>query len=151
MTGKRWLQLALAVSMALNLLVAGAIIGRMRNPEPPLGWAVKQLDAETRQRLRPVMRRQVTNTARARRELRQLQVEIRDLMAEEALDRDRLSATLARMRALGADYQESLHEGAIDVLAELTPEQRLRVARRLLRPGPDPATTRVKERRPPPR
>ncbi len=137
MTRMRWLQLVLVISLAINLLVAGALVGRLRDREPPLGWAVQQLDPETRAVLRPLMRQRIGTTFKMRRAMRSAQGRIRDIIEQEPLDEQALALELAQLREISVRYQASMHETAIDVLAELTPEQRLRVARRLLTPPGD--------------
>jgi uncharacterized membrane protein len=137
MTRTRWLQLALVLSLAINLLVAGAILGRFRDHAPPLDWATEPLDPEARDLIRPMMRERVTKTIQMRRELRRAQARIRDLMTDDSLDEAALAEELAGLRALSGEYQRVMHETAVEIMAQLTPEQRLRVARRLLTPHPE--------------
>ena len=134
---QRWLQLFLILSLSGNLLIVGPLASRYWQREPPLGWAVRQLDDQTRAAIRPILRQQGERGFKMRRALRQRRARIRDLMAEETLDKAALEEELSMLRALSAEYQTAIHETAVDVLATLPPDQRQRVAHRLLAPQPE--------------
>jgi Spy/CpxP family protein refolding chaperone len=136
MNRRGWLQLALALSVALNLLAAGIWMGRWMHRPPPMDWAVQPLDETTRGKLRDLLEVRADHTREARRAMRERQRRLRQLLADDSLDEAALTAELAALRAAGGRYQEAMHETAVSILVELEPEQRRRVARQLLAPYP---------------
>ncbi len=119
---------ALVVSVALNLLIAGVLIGRFSSrhpPTPPPGaWAAGELSAETRSRVREHMARQMESVRPMRRELRDAQDGIRAAVLAEPYDPEALKAALARLRSVTSRYQQLLHEGLAEIAAELPVEER---------------------------
>lgn len=134
MSKLRWLQLSLAASLAINLVVAGFLLGKRSDRVPPLRWATEQLDEETRSVIEPLMRERIRTTMIMRRDLRKTQQAIHELMTESALDEAALNNALATLRTLSSEYQRVMHDTAVAIMARLEPEQRLQVAGRLLAP-----------------
>jgi uncharacterized membrane protein len=151
-SGSRWLKIALVLSLAVNLLVAGLVVGAMvrhdrdgrgmRGDEPrefvrsPFLGA---LDGEDRRAVgRELMREEGSlreNRAELRARFERLLVAIR----AEPFDRGAIEAILDEQRAAGARRLELAEEAVLDRLSAMTPEGRAAYADRLdrsLRRGP---------------
>lgn len=132
--------IALVFSVALNLLVVGAIIGRTvfganpRSPShPPLGWVLRNLDEETRRKIRPGLEDQARIVAPLRDEMRAAQSEFYQLVNEKEIDEAALGQSLRRLRKASGEFQSTLHEHMVLILKDLEPEQRRKVSRFLMR------------------
>ena len=140
MVKQRWINVALVVSLALNLLVAGAFLGRWlkghSDHRGPLSWATKTLDTNTRERLRPILEENRAATRELRRHIRIASEEVRDAIRAEPFDEARLAKALVNLRAVSGQYQEVVHTVALKTLATITAEERERVGALLLRPAP---------------
>lgn len=134
MIARRWLQLALAISLACNLVVVGAVIGRHWQKPPPLDWATAPLGAEQRARVAPILRQRMAEAVPLRRQMVAVRRELQALLAEPELDLPKLQSLLAKMRELGGEYQLTMHETAIVLMAEMAPDERRQVASQLLGP-----------------
>ena len=121
-----------ALSMALNLLLAGLIGGHMlregRHSPPPLAWAFKEVPQGVREKAKPILREHSREVIAARRDVRQSERALRKLLQSENLTREELEVGLADMRRSTADYHELIHEVGIDVLLSLDPKQRMKAA-----------------------
>ncbi len=131
--------IALVFSVALNLLVAGAIIGRTvfgANPRsvshPPLGWVLRDLDEETRRKIRPGLEDQARIVAPLRDEMRAAQLEFYQLINKQEIDEAALGQSLRRLRKASGEFQSTLHEHMVFILKDLEPEQRRKVSRFLM-------------------
>ena len=140
MVKQRWINVALVVSLALNLLVAGAFLGRWlkghSDHRGPLAWATKTLDTNTRERLRPILEENRAATRELRRHIRIASEEVRDAIRAEPFDEARLAKALVNLRAVSGQYQEVVHTVALKTLATLTADERGRIGALLLRPAP---------------
>ena len=129
--------LALALSVAVNLLVGGALLGRLfrapPGPPPPMAWALKELDPAIRESLRPRLRERLADAQPARRELRLSLQTLGEALRQEPMDREGASRALAGLRDSGGRYQAVLHESLLDILAELPAERREAAMRAALR------------------
>ncbi len=136
----RIISIALVISISINMLFIGAVIGRVmmhRGPDgmrQPFGWAVRNLDPETRQRIRPQLRQFAMISRPMRNEMRAAREDFNQLLAAEEIDEATLGLALARIRDTTLRYQTSRHEQMIALLKEFKPEQRRQVARFLMRP-----------------
>lgn len=137
MKKSNWVGVALALSVAVNLLVGGALIGRLfrapPGPPPPMAWALKDLDPAVRENLRPRLRERLVEAQPARRELRLALQALGQALRQEPMDRDGASRALARLRESGSRYQAVLHESLLDLLGELPAERREAAMRAALR------------------
>ena len=137
MKKSHWVGVALALSVAVNLLVGGALIGRLfrapPGPPPPMAWALKDLDPSVREKLRPRLRERLVEAQPARRELRLALQALGEALRQEPMDRDGASRALAGLRESGSRYQAVLHESLLDLLAELPAERREAAMRAMLR------------------
>ena len=132
----KWLIGALAVSLVVNLLLAGFLVGRMSGDfgfRGGFGAAPKmpQLrfleddrrrevtrDLDTRNALRPILR-----------ELRRSQGDIRAALVAEPFEQEALSAALTEFRRRLEESQALSHRKLVAVAARLTPGERRRLAR----------------------
>lgn len=137
----KWLIVALVVCLALNGLAVGFILGRTggsppgaRSVDPTIGLTrlIRSLPAQRRDELAregtPVvsdgeLRRRIGTTMR---ELRQSQRVIGRALADEPFDADKLAVELRVFREHFAANQASNHQALVEILARLTPEERLR-------------------------
>ncbi len=140
MNKARLVSIALVVSISINLLFIGAIIGRVmmhQGPGQPFGWAIRNLDPETRERLRPQLKQFAETSQPIRREMRIARADFNQLLAAEEIDQAALAHALEKLRNITLRYQSSRHEQMITLLKEFEPEQRQQVARFLMRPPHD--------------
>lgn len=147
----RWLVIALAISVALNVGMIGIGIGFAtgsphwgRGVDPTAGLArlLRWLPEERREELTRTgapaisdgqLRRRI---GASMRDLRVSQRHIERALAAEPFDPDRAAATLARFREhLAANLSDS-HEAFVAILERLTPEERRRFLE-TMRPGKD--------------
>ena len=128
----------LIASLAVNLLLAGLIIGHMLRSdggrELPLAWAFKEVSPEIREKVRPIIRPQVGEILSERRALRSEERELRRLLKSERLTREELEAALSDMRVATNQFNEKLHGIGVDVLMSLDTAERAAAAPYLFRP-----------------
>jgi uncharacterized membrane protein len=139
MTRRRIFNIVLVCSLALNLLIVGAVIGRIafgHPPGPPLAWALQDLDEKTRNKFQTNFKHQAKVVAPLRKEIRAARRDFKTLLEEEDLDEKASHAALARLRQASSQYTYALHGQMISMLKELEPQQRIRVSRYLMRPRP---------------
>lgn len=168
MTRRHLLLGLLVISVAVNLFFVGAIGFRMMRvsefrearPLPPnLGWIVRDLSEERRQQLIPNLREGATDILPLRRDIFAAQRQVNELIAAPDFDSDALDSAFARLRAASDRYQQATQQQTVDILNELTVEERQSVldfvrrrGPRDGRPGPDggPRPPRPDERFPEP-
>ena len=128
----------LIASMAVNLLLAGLIIGHIVRSdgarELPLAWAFKEVSPEIREKVRPIIRPQVADMLSERRALRRQERELRGLLKSDTLTREELETALSDMRAATNQFNEKLHGIGVDVLMSLDTAERAAAAPYLFRP-----------------
>ena len=147
------LRVVLFVSLALNLLVAGLVVGAVASGRAGdkarmdlnFGPFIRALSDEDRR----LIVRQVRNDPEARppspRERRRDLVEIVDILRTEPFDTERLNMLLAKQRDVGTRVVVAAHTAFAERLAAASPADRAAFADRLeaeLRRGPS-------DRRPP--
>lgn len=145
---ERGLKIALAVSVAVNLFVAGAVvtglaIGLRHLPEqphhdrPPVISLIRSLDEADRSGAEQALR----STALAAREdfdaARRHRSEAIDLAGAETFDRSAVEGALARSRASEVAGRTRLEGTMLDLLQQLDQEDRQRLAPALARRGRD--------------
>lgn len=132
------LLLALLVSVAINLLAAGVMIGRgTAGPPvtPPAAWAARELEPEARRLVRDRMRREVGNVRPLRRELADAHRAIREAISAEDYSARALKDALARLRTVDGRYRQLLHDNVAELAAELPREQRVALLRAAMQRG----------------
>lgn len=140
---KQHLLLALLVSLSVNLLVAGVLLGRRGAPPPeapPFAWAAQQLEPATQRLLRQRMRQQLPAVRPVRAEMSRATNAVRLAVDTPDFDPEALARALADMRTATSRYQQLMHEGIVELAKELPREQRVALARSAMqrgeRPGP---------------
>lgn len=128
----------LIASLAVNLLLAGLIIGHMVRSdggrELPLAWAFKEVSPEIREKVRPIIRPQVGEILSERRAVRRQERELRRLLKSETLTREELETALSDMRIATNQFHEKLHGIGVDVLMSLDAAERVAAVPYLFRP-----------------
>jgi len=136
----RWIKIALAVSLTLNLLIIGAILGRIstgaasQRPFPPqMGWLVRHADAELRQSLAPRLKLFHRESEALRRQVRRAQKRVQTAILDESFDADALQVNFTELRRLSGESQAMMHAAMIDILGEMDANQRQQVLESLNR------------------
>lgn len=136
---------ALVASLALNLFLGGVFASRwMRRPPQtafdPGAFSVMRLRRALGPDVAPAIDRALGGRRAELVARMQAASEARDraTMALEAepFDRQRAAENLADFRAKTSAVQETMHAAVVDLAAELTPEQRRRLAETVDRAGP---------------
>lgn len=153
----RWLVIALAVSLTLNIAVLGFAIGtasggisRLSKPsfDPTVGIArlLRFLPEERRRAISArADRRQVRESLR---QLRIAQRAVHDALVQEPFDADALSAALERFREQFATSQTRSHDVLVDIGSKLTPQERAHFVKAI---GTKRNGRPKRDERPPPR
>ena len=148
-TRQRVLIVALIVSMTVNLLLVGGIVGKLVWGGPPprpvpehVGWIVRRLDDDRRQELRDDVIAHIRSSRSMRQSMRDAQKHFEATITAEDFDPERVRDALAALREAHTAWQTASHEQMVTVLSRLSPEERKRVAtylerrdRRSDRPG----------------
>ncbi len=137
MVGK-WLIGALIVSVVVNLLLAGFIVGRMSGDSGFRGGFAATPFMPQLRFLEEDRRREVTRNLQTRRELRPIlrelhrsQKDIRAAFVAEPFDEGALSEALAVFRQRLEESQALSHRKLVAVAARLTPEERRKMTKAL--------------------
>lgn len=142
---RNWLAIALCVSLAINLLIAGVVIGARINGGPPhaammnnssfsVGRAIRQFDEQRRAQLWPIARPHFKGLRPEMRKLRDAQKNWERSFASEPVDVTELDRTYAALHERIAKIQQ-MNFGAIRALAtELSPKERKELLRALRTP-----------------
>ncbi|XDB00163.1 periplasmic heavy metal sensor [Sulfitobacter sp. LCG007] len=122
-TRERWLKPLLVFSLAVNLLIIGAIAGTAwrhggpgpghAHPDEPGGRGfafVRALPDEERARLRESFRAARDQRDAGREERAAIEREVLDAIRADPIDPERLEALLARQTALGAEVQTMVQD-----------------------------------------
>ncbi len=143
----RWLAIGLFVSVALNLFVAGLIMGGPFRDGPPdrrgpdmLPSPRMFIEAFGREDGRKVMRTLRDEIPDLRGKFRQAGEARRGVvaaMSADPYDPEALEAAFTAARAAHVELAESIQKPLTEVLADLTPEQRAKFADEFRRPRHD--------------
>jgi uncharacterized membrane protein len=154
----RWIKVTLVISLTVNLLFIGAILGRISSgvpltrPFPPdLGWVLRNVEPDTRQSLRAQLREQAMTSRPMRRQLRESQQTVNRLLLDDPLDQQALADSMAELRKYSTESQEEMHRSLITIMSQLDLDQRKQVMRRLNHNWRDEMRHRNRDHRPPPR
>jgi uncharacterized membrane protein len=132
------LLLALLVSVSVNLLVAGVLIGRSSvgvRETPPAAWVARELEPEARRLVRDRLRQETGNVRPLRRDLADAHRAVREAMSAEDYDAQTLKDALARLRAVDGRYRQLLHDNVAEIAAQLPREQRVALLRAAMQRG----------------
>jgi len=143
-TPLRWL---LVVSLALNLLVAGLVVGAAlrhdgprRHMEMGPGPFAQALSAEDRRAILTALRDRPGFGPPSREERRQAMAEVLAALRSEPFDRSRAEAAMASQADRLATVEQAIRASMIERIASMSPEGRAAFADRLegeLQRGPD--------------
>jgi len=132
---QRALVIALVISVAINVLFVGVVIGRiMSGPPHPgrgaedLGWMWRRLDAGQRAELRPRFEQLRRDVAPLRRELRTAQQGLYRVLASDASTDEQLDGAFARVGEAQARLQRAMQEHMAATLKSLPPADRKEIA-----------------------
>ena len=141
MNNNRWVILSLLLSLALNLLLCGVIIGSsvykkpIIKPLPPnLGWMIQHLDSASLNSLQPQLEAHTRRVAPIRREMRQQQKEFNRLLLQPKPDNEVLAQTLSKLREHSDEYQQEMHSMILKLIPKLNEDQRRQVNKLLRKP-----------------
>lgn len=160
---RRTLAILLALSVALDLFVVGALAGGWWMRErlairpapaaagPPLGWRAmgRRLSPEGREVFRRTLRGLAPQTAPLAAEGRRHRAAAADLMAAPTLDAAALRAALDRARAADLQLRGKLEGAVVEAAARLSPADRAVLAENLRRRAQRPARPWREKARPP--
>ena len=142
---RRWLKIALAVSVAINLLFIGLAAGRVFGPGPfgrmgAFERAAEALPPAEADQFRQIMRQHRSRMADEFKAMRQAREDVRAALRAEPFDRTRLERALAEVRQRSEATQQSLHAALVEGAARMSPEGRERLSRweRHMRPSRAP-------------
>jgi uncharacterized membrane protein len=139
----RKLQIALVVSLLLNLFLAGAVVGgaawiKARQPMIAAGSlriAGAELPAEQRRAFRAALRETRRSLKTTRQDEKAARTQAAALLRAPVLDQKALDAALARVRADDLTVRAALEQRAIAFAATLSPTDRARLAERMEHPN----------------
>jgi len=138
------LSIALAVSIAINLLLAGIWVGRaFRHPRPPRAdHEMPALHGERGERegrrgpLRGLYREHGDELREKRRAIGEARRAAREALEKEPFDRAALESALAALRKETGASQEIMHRAIVEAAAKAPPEERKKLGQALERFGP---------------
>lgn len=142
----RGLKIALAVSVAVNIFVAGAVVtglavglrglpDRPYGERPPVFTLVQSLDEADRAEAEQSLRSSALAARGDFESARRLRAEAIDLAGAETFDRPAVEAALARSREAEAVGRSRLEDTMLDLLQRLDQEDRQRLAPAFARRG----------------
>lgn len=144
MRTKQWLIGGLIVSLVVNLLLVGMIIGRLSGFGPPPGMGPDPtagffrvlgfLSDERRAAITPELRQKMGNVMPVLRKLRHDQHEVFEALTAEPFDANALSQALADLRTNLTMAQVASHQSFVAMAKSLTPDERRALVSALRRP-----------------
>jgi uncharacterized membrane protein len=170
MTTKRYLILALVLSMMVNLVLVGVFIGRVTvvgsateagvkgfDPTHGLRYLVGDLEEERQKTLEPLLRSYFSTLRPRFRQIRGSQESLREAMLSEPLDRTALKSALAEFNSHLFQTQEQAQDALVELADAMTLEERGRLVTYLEHPPrrerlrrPLPRRDHLPGREPPP-
>lgn len=141
-SGGRWLRVALAVSLAINLAVGGVVLGAWLRDGPPRGAGVRDvgfgpyaagLTDDDRAELRRALIRRAPDIRAARLAMREDMSAVVAALRAEPFDAATMAAAMDRGTARIADFAALGRSLLVDHAAAMTPQARAAFADRLER------------------
>lgn len=139
-SSRRWLGMALVVSLMVNMVVVGAIAGTVWSPANEAEWRSPSTSQHAKLGLRiyannlPPDRREVVlqsiqatreRLAPLREEVYRLRREAGGVLGSEPFDKERLKSEMVRLVEAEAKLRAEIVKSFSDIVAKLTPEERL--------------------------
>jgi uncharacterized membrane protein len=155
MRSNNLLVIALIISLAANLALAGFVAGRMSSAgpapaamDPYLGSlrAMHQLPEDRQAAMRPLLREHFRSLRPNVREMRRAQRRVNEALAREPFDPAALDEALTDFRTVLLQSQEHSHQALIQLAATLDPQERV-VLREVMTRGPRSGGILYRERR----
>jgi uncharacterized membrane protein len=149
MTRTRWLILALLLSLSVNLFVGGLVVGRMIEyhgpwgggrmwggpPPPPDGpgprWLRRMLGPEGMPALNAAWQEHRETIDPLREQVWATRIAVADALGAVPFVREDYEAALAASRTVRAAHRAAMDAAITDLVAGLTPEQRVEFAERV--------------------
>lgn len=129
----RRLAIGLAISLALNLFLAGFVAARLLRPPPPPPPQVHDGPPSGGARpalgLRRMMRERGVDMRADRQALRKARREVVQSLRAEPFDVERFKTGLAELRELSGQSQRKLHDVLVEAAQDMTHQQRVRLSR----------------------
>ena len=131
-------------SITINLVFIGGIGYRaLALQEPPLrplppsiGWTIRDLSEERQTELRPKLQASNDDIRPLRGEVFQAMHRVNALMRADDFDTKEIEEAFRQLRSSSSRYQELSHKQSINLLSELTREERLTAQEFVQRRGP---------------
>lgn len=144
MTKTKAVLLTLLLSLALNLFFIGGILYRISDfrefgprPMPPnVSWIVRDLEESRQQELAPLLEQGRSDANQIRREMFAAQRRVDELMASPTYDPQELDLAFDELRRHSLEYQELTHRQMLQILGELSAEERATAREFKQRRGP---------------
>jgi len=139
----KWLIGGLATSLIVNLLLVGFVVGRMTpgmampmRPDPTMGIyrMIDFLPEARRDEIKGMLRNAGRSIRPQLRELRAVHRRIREAVMADPFVRADLENALSDLRERLGSTQVSAHQSFVDVVSQLTPEERAQLADAMRRP-----------------
>ena len=131
LTRSKLLIIALVVSIGINLLILGSMIGRELRQGPPtqtppnLGWLMPDRKPSVRFKLCARLKENSANIGKLRNNIREAQQNFRKMAMAEPLDETAVRMALEEVRASHFAFQEMMHSEMVDIIGELdVPDRR---------------------------
>ena len=144
MNRSKLILVTLIISLAINLVFIGGISYRISTfrdaplrPFPPnISWAVRDLSEERQAELAPILDASNEEILPIRGEMFQTMRLVNELIRSDEFNAGELQAAFRELRNANNRYQELSHEQSIDLLSELTDEERRAAQEFTQRRGP---------------
>jgi len=134
MMKSKWVAVALVASLAINLALAGFIVGRFAfhgfagDPTRDFPLWMASLTEARREALRPLVVAHIRKARPSMRTLRQHHRDLQRAIVAEPFAADALAAVLQSMRAQNEDLQSATHEAFVEFVSNLTLPERQALA-----------------------
>lgn len=134
--------LILACSLALNVFALGFYVGgQFKSGKNETFWQPKerftQLSDDLKAKIKPVIREEQSKMRENRRQIGQLRKEVRGLLSEEPISRERVEAQFDKIRELSCENIQSAQTILLETIMQADPQAReLMLQKMRARPKP---------------
>ncbi|MBV1877566.1 MAG: periplasmic heavy metal sensor [Pseudomonadales bacterium] len=137
---QRLLTILLAISLALNLLIAGAFIGfqlRRNHHERPMPqhmrWITRSLDENTRRVLIPIIESYAETTRPLRHDLHQARRNFSQAITQPNLNDEQITHASDELQQASHQMQSNMHLQLVVIMKQLSAEERMKAMQFLQR------------------